>query len=244
EYGAVADIFTLAALGDLEGVAGWLERDLDLLNATDPAHDIFRATPLLHAVTSGQSQVALELLRRGAEVGPLSTVLVRAAAEQHDVPLVQSLLHHGADASRVGPGRWVLHAELSQLLTRHGADVNYASNPWATWIWRACTGNHHQQDDPDYVRALIAHGADVNDRHWWGRAALHFACKAGFVRTVRVLLEAGADPNLRDEAGETPLFHVGKASPRVDRRPLIAALLDAGANPQAVNRKGKSALIV
>ncbi|KAG8530717.1 uncharacterized protein KY384_004074 [Bacidia gigantensis] len=39
-----------------------------------------------------------------------------------------------------------------------------------------------------------------------GRTALHHACRSGRAETVRILLEAGADPNKKDKRAETPLI--------------------------------------
>ena len=54
-----------------------------------------------------------------------------------------------------------------------------------------------------------------NDR---GQAtALHYAAKAGFTKTITVLLEHGADPTVRDDNGLTPLDWVQRAAKSVDR---------------------------
>lgn len=239
--GAIDDIFTMAALGDLQGVQQWLDRDPDLLNVVDPAGDTWPITPLAVATLAGHRELSLYLLQQGAEVGPLSTLLVRSAAEKEDVAWVRALLDHGADATRIGAGRWVLHPELVELLSEQGADVSYAPTKSDEWVWSACTGNHGQRDDPEYVRAILAQGADPNALGGWGRAALHLAAKAGFVETVRVLLEAGADPNLPDLLnGETPLFHAFKAGKSVDPAAVAHALLDAGADPEIADQQGRT----
>ena len=88
----------------------------------------------------------------------------------------------------------------------------------------SCTGNQGRKDDPDYVAALLAHGARVNDKRLTGQGndggqatALHYASKAGFVKTIAVLLEAGADPGARDDNGLTPADWVERAAKSVDR---------------------------
>ena len=76
---------------------------------------------------------------------------------------------------------------------------------------------------------------------YWRRNALHFAAKAGFVGTVEVLLAEGGDPNVPDgKERETALFHAFKAGKSVDPRPVVAALLRAGADVDAANRLGRT----
>jgi ankyrin repeat protein len=58
------------------------------------------------------------------------------------------------------------------------------------------------------VRLLLEHGAtsSVNDRFGEEQeAALHRATRLGMPETVSILLEYGADPNIRDGEGEIPL---------------------------------------
>lgn len=242
EHGAIDDIFTEATLGNVEGVEDCLARDPSLANVADPAQDFFRLTPLYHAVFAGQREVAERLLARHAEPGPLSTLLTRSAADRSDVALVRLLLEHGADATRIGVGRWVLDERMAGLLLKSGADVNYESSPWASWLWKCCTGNHGQKDDPAYVEAVLTRGVrNVNAIHdHWGRAALHFAAKAGFVESIGVLLAHGADPNLQDVSGETPLFHAFRAGKSIDPARTARVLLDAGADPDMMDRKGRT----
>lgn len=54
-----------------------------------------------------------------------------------------------------------------------------------------------------------------------GFSPLHYACEAGFISTVDVLLRAGADPNLASETGLMPLHMLTKYEP-----PPIVARVD------------------
>lgn len=239
-HGAKDDIFSHAALGDLEGLRRELAHDPALANAGDPAHDAYRLTPLHHAVAAGQREAARFLLENGAQTGRYSTLLARWAAEQCDGELLKFLLDHGADATRVGPGEWVLHPEIAALLDAHGADPGYASGPFGSWIWQVCSGNQGRKDHPELTAAILARGVDVNSIELWGKGALHFAAKAGFVRTVELLLQHKADPNLRDTQGETPLFYAFRAGKSSNHRPVVAALLRAGADPELRDKKGRT----
>jgi len=231
--GANEDVFTSAFLGDLTLLAPMLTADPSLAQATDPAVDVLDITPVEHAVAGGQASALRLILDHVAHPLPGCVRALRGAAAQGSLAMVELLLARGADATRIGVGRWVLHPELAPLLASHGGAVDSSG----TWIGASCTGNQGRKDDPEYVRALLRHGASVHDRRTGDPAgttgvralnatALHYAARAGFLRTIEVLIEHGADPDARDSHGRTPLDWLEQATPSVSRtavRNLIAA---------------------
>ena len=90
------------------------------------------------------------------------------------------------------------------------------------------------------LRALIAHGADVNAAHAGMRPLLAATRDSwhGRPEAVMTLLTNGADPHATDVDGNTPLHHATRSSD-----PGVAALLrDAGADMNALNADGVSPL--
>jgi ankyrin repeat protein len=113
------------------------------------------------------------------------------------------------------------------MLARAGARVDRSGS----WIGLSCTGNQGRKDDPDYVAALLRHGARVDDRRLTGQendggraTALHYAAKAGFLSTIAVLLENGADAAAEDDNGLTPLDWLDRAAKSVDREAIRGLL--------------------
>jgi truncated hemoglobin YjbI/ankyrin repeat protein len=237
--GASEDVFTAAFLGDLTSLARMLGDDPGLAEATDPAVDVLDITPVEHAVAGGQAGALRLILDHIAHPLPGGVRALRGAAAQGSLAMAELLLAHGADATLIGTGRWVLHPELAPLLASRGAAIDSSGS----WIGAACTGNQGRKDDPEYVRALLRHGARATDRRGGdymkgatgvralNATALHYAAKAGFLRTIEVLLESGADPAARDSRGRTPLDWLEQAAPSVSRA-AVRDLLAPGRVPR------------
>ena len=125
------------------------------------------------------------------------------------------------------------------LLERGAAvDAKDAARGQTALMWAAAEGH------AEVVRALLAAGADLRARVPSGMTALLFAVREGRLDVVRVLLAAGADVNetIPVEGGRRRGY--GGAAPRGGTSALLlavanahfalaAALLDAGANPNA-----------
>jgi truncated hemoglobin YjbI/ankyrin repeat protein len=222
--GAHEDVFTSAFLGDLTSLAPMLAADPGLAQATDPAVDVLDITPVEHAVAGGQVSALRLIVDHVAPPLPGCVRALRGAAARGSLAMVELLLAHGADATRIGVGRWVLHPELAPLLASRGAAIDSSGS----WIGASCTGNQGRKDDPEYVRALLHYGASANDRRAGdpegttgvralNATALHYAARAGFLRTIEVLIDHGADPDARDSHGRTPLDWLEQAAPSVSR---------------------------
>lgn len=97
-------------------------------------------------------------------------------------------------------------------------------------------------DKGDYEGAseLIKQGADVNDRDYAGNTALHDAALKGHIDIVRLLLDNGAEIDIRSGVTDldTPLIDAASHG-HVD---IVKLLLDRGADPRIYNAQGKTAL--
>src|SRR5262249_51258466 len=187
--GVREDVFSAAFLGDLTSLARLLAADSSLAQASDPAVDVLDITPVEHAVAGGQEGALALILDHIADPIPGGVRALRGAAARGSLPMAELLLAHGADARGIGVGRWGLHPELAALLAGRGAAIDSSGS----WIGAACTGNQGRKDDPDYVRALLRHGARATDRRSGDylkgptgvraldATALHYAAKAGFL---------------------------------------------------------------
>ena len=58
------------------------------------------------------------------------------------------------------------------------------------------------------IKLFISRGHSINYQDSLGTSALHKAVLSGKTQLVKDLLENGADPNLKNYLGQTPLFYV------------------------------------
>lgn len=97
--------------------------------------------------------------------------------------------------------------------------------------------------DPEYAIMLIKLGANVNavSNTQYKETAIFIAVNRGWVNLVSALLKAGANVNVQNSNGFTPLM-VASDAEQGKNLELINMLILAGADPQLKDNSGKTAL--
>jgi ankyrin repeat protein len=205
-------------------------------------------TALMTAARTGTTEAVALLLDRGAHVNAKESVrgqtaLMWAVVEQH-LPVVKLLLDRGAD---VNARTLVAKPKGEYVPARAGGAsgtgiIRQRALPTAdggmTPLLFAI-----RDGDVEMVRLLVARGADINLSSGNHTTPLVIALLNGQVGLATELFERGADPNLADDYHRAALFaaidlrnfnHERYTDLPTDGRdplPLIAALLDRGADP-------------
>ncbi|XP_062603294.1 poly [ADP-ribose] polymerase tankyrase-like [Saccostrea cucullata] len=77
----------------------------------------------------------------------------------------------------------------AEILCKHGADVNLGTYDSYKAIHWVC----EKQNNPQMLKLLINHGANIDENWLYGERAIHLALKHSRTENVEVLLDAGAD---------------------------------------------------
>src|SRR5687767_15167984 len=159
------------------------------------------------------------------------------AAMAKDTATVRKLLKEGGDVNASqGDGMTALHwaaingdAELASMLLYAGANVGAKTRigGYTPLHLAAQVGN------ANVIAPLVASGAQVSALTATGATALMHAAHSGNADAVRILIENGADPNVKETAnGQTALMFAA-ASDRVEALKLLIA---RGADVHATSR--------
>jgi ankyrin repeat protein len=178
------------------------------------------------------------LLAQGADVNGRDAkgeTPLMYAASVGSAEAMKLLLEHGADANvqnQFGSTALIWSAtDLAkvELLLAHGANPNLASKRGRTPLLVAAMSD----GSAPIVRLLVSKGADIQAKDFLKTTALKAAAFGNDTETVRLLLEAGLDPNAADLPGLTPLMMAAGWNGNLE---TVKLLLAKGAKVNAVSR--------
>ncbi len=217
------------------------------------AKDNSGRTPLSHAVYNGNSKIVTFLIENGADVNKRDNTgktALFAAVRTGNVEILRLLIDKGAEIDVKGKRDYVTplmeasergHTEIAKILIEKGADINAKQITGLTSLRMAAFNL-----DTAMVKLLINSGANINAVDMNGGTILTALAsvsykemmmggamsgtttrrvRADMAKMVKLLLENGADPNIRDNDGKTALIEA-----KENRHSEIAKLLiQAGA---------------
>jgi uncharacterized protein len=241
-----------------EAVRSLLKQKVDV-NAPQPD-----GTTALHwAVRQDDLETADLLIRAGANVkaaNRFGATPLSLAATNGNAAMIEKLLKAGEDANAVvsesGDTVLMLAArtgkpEAVAMLLNHGADVNKTNATGQTALMWAAS-----QRNSAAVQVLIEHKADLSIKTHvappskpmdtifsapfpvGGMTALLFAARQNDLKSASLLIAAGADVKESAQDGTSPIL----VAILNGHYALAKFLLEKGADPNAVDGKGRAAL--
>lgn len=214
----------------LEAAHGMVSRILN----THPAWSVIGVDAIVKALQDGQMALVDGDINSTpsalhAWLSSCPSMMTRSMHDSWFPPLRQ--ISHKIDEQHVD--------QMETLLEQAGCDPFARDTNGVDCIDLACLHGRYNS-----LKRWHAKGLDLNidsrrmflpntdQGQWYG--PMHIAATAGSVEQMSALVDAGADPNLPDSTGKTPLFHAKDAT-------AAKWLLDNGANPACVDHQGMDA---
>ena len=199
------------------------------LGANIDVQDEKGATPLFYACRNGHDKIAARLMNRGANVN-MKTVkgeaILGVAIEKNKVEMTQKLLKFGANPNdyhvRDTLFRTKGNVEIVKSLLQYGFKVTQIPLLWPI----ICNNSEVLQIMLDHgaelkdlksincivsrgqlkvLKVLLKHGVDLNRYTTMISLPLHYAIGKNHIEIVAELLKNGANPNLPNHYGITPI---------------------------------------
>ena len=201
-------LFVLSILSGL-GATAFASELSDANAEADRIHGNGKTALMVAAKNDDKDRVE-KLIRLGADVNRANHnggTPIMYAALSGDPGMVTLLLRHGAAVNAAAKNGWTAlmiasvkgYVDVARVLLEQGADASRADIFSWTPLMRAV-----YEDRPHIVRLLLTRNtAGVNTPGEKGMTALHLAVLKRDPELVKLLLAAGADPDIKDDAGRT-----------------------------------------
>jgi ankyrin repeat protein len=199
DHGAKLNLWTAIALDRADDLRAMVAKDRSLLSARMTRNQ-HRCTPLHHAVRKNRPRIVQLLLELGAD--PVArdatgaSALTTASEVGADPGIVAALSEAGLKPDLLTMVNMARYGEAEAILRDDPSRVGPDGGDTIALHVSISKKNLVA------IRWLLAHGIDVNaKRPMWdlNHTALHMSVESGAIEIARFLLDAGADPNIRDD---------------------------------------------
>lgn len=178
-------------------------------------------TPLHVAARFGAFPAVLSLVSAGADIDAITdeneTVLKLAVMQVNNEKMLEKILEHGPDM-RKSFNQHASQSPIRVLIERR--DFSMLNVLLCHMKMISSRDKHYNQE----VKSVLNDNSTI----------LHRCVASSAITTVKLLLEMGADPSIKNASGETPTY----LAARKDMHRVVSALLSCNANPDEAHRDG------
>jgi ankyrin repeat protein len=208
---------------------------LILLVITAFADDFYR---FIKAVENGRVDKVKHYISKNVDINKksiLDETALMIATQHNQIEIVKLLIEEKADLNAVdshGVSALIMAViyqkkDIAKLLIQAEADVNYEDQ--GPLHWAVCFG-----EQTEIIKILLDKGINLKERN----GSLIIAASNGYIATVKLLLEAGAEINAQNRIGKTALMEAASAG----NLETVKMLLQAEADISLVDENKKTAL--
>ncbi|KAG2165011.1 hypothetical protein VTO58DRAFT_108015 [Aureobasidium pullulans] len=218
----VTPLYAAVAAGFYDGATTLLKYGANPNSVTGPVPE----SPIAKSIMDDRPNLTLLLLKYGGDANHTmvdgETILIRAIIKKRSKKLIDVLLDYGADANgKDSEGATPLFGAINSnrievvlSLLDHGANPNLPGPKHMLWP---------AVHKPEILQLLLDRGAD----HKKTPGIVELSTSINNIKSVTMLLKAGADPNCKKDGVWTPLC----TSIRDNRSDIFHLLLNNGADP-------------
>lgn len=187
-------------------------------NAYVNLKDETRKTPVYYAAANGKEKAVKFLLLCGADINARDENLkspLMAAIEAKSYNTAKLLLDVNAnvkvsDENGYTPLHYAVmnnQKEIVSAVTNKFCDIDATDNEGNTPLYYSIGKGK------DIMNILLQAGADINGANADGKTVLHKAIIDKDVESAAFLIENGANVNIKDQSGHTPIYYADENSP-------------------------------
>jgi|GEM_PF-3810080 len=206
---------------------------------------------IVHIIEETGANINGRVYEKIQQLGPdhlYAGITFLAYATRKGAKIAERLLEYNAnpnipDICKLYPLHHVQDVETAELLLQYNANIHVVDT-MKKGVLHSIVDSRIPRAVP-LIQTLIAHNADVEHKNNRGQTSLHSAAAHRNPSVVCSLLQAQANPCVRDHVGNTPLHLAVRkchSAQQSDQNNTAIALINAGANPFKKNERDLSPL--